>query len=187
MSFGNKVASSTGFSLSNVTRNVFCSLYTMEQNIIWCRIWTPRLTRFHLVQSPDTINMYYEFPIMVFVPFTGIYCTSRDRELNADKLWCTTALIYFNNAQFAIRPIDAKLLSEIHNATWPHCGLLMLPVFFCFPFQQAAIKQKNQKWLNRDDQKVMTKFLKNESCSNEWERTHVLKMHWMIQQIVINC
>ena len=117
MSFGNKVASSTGFSLSNVTRNVFCSLYTMEQNIIWCRIWTPRLKRFHLVRSLDT--KYYEFPIMVFVPFTGIYCTSRDRELNADKLWCTTAVIYFKNAQFAIRPqFYIQLLYRPHLGTW---------------------------------------------------------------------
>ena len=40
MSLGNKVASSTGFSLSNVTRNVFCSVCTMEKNIFWRRIWT---------------------------------------------------------------------------------------------------------------------------------------------------
>ena len=32
--------------------------------------------------------------------------------LNADEIWCTTALIYVNDAWFVIMAIDAKLLCQ---------------------------------------------------------------------------
>ena len=48
-----------------------------------------------------------------FLPHTSISCISRDRELNAGKLWHTTVLIYIENAWFVIMAIDRCFVTVI--------------------------------------------------------------------------
>ena len=43
---------------------------------------------------------------MKFVLPKGTSFTIRDQELNTDKVWCTSALIYVDNACFAITVIE---------------------------------------------------------------------------------
>ena len=47
---------------------------------------------------------------MKFVLREGTSFKIRDQELNADKLWRTSALIYVDNDCFAIRVIEAELV-----------------------------------------------------------------------------
>ena len=56
----------------------------------------------------EVMSITYLFVMIVFVPCTGISCTSGDQESYVDKLWQTTALIYVNDAQFTIMANGCK-------------------------------------------------------------------------------
>ena len=64
----------------------------------------------------------------------GTSFTIRDRELNADKLCCTTALIYVDDARFAITVIEAEIVHiPINASSFEGFDSLPIKIWRCCP------------------------------------------------------
>ena len=97
--------------------------------------------------TSEVMPITYFFVMIVFVTLASISCTSQDRELNADKLWRNTELIYVNKARFAITAFDARVnTSPINDLFLPmslmaHCWL-KVRALLSVAFSKAFLNSK---------------------------------------------